>query len=207
MTEQQIPKLAAALVEYQSDFAELPTDDAQWVIQNTKSAIRLFCKAVRDRFSNSFQTWRTIKLGTHRDISALRTDLKKAKRQISDWAKGILGKITLSNVEYELELVLVSVRELGFKKSATLKEIFDRALELGLDLCPAEVGPQLALQYLNQPLGEWIRIAMELVTDSGGGLDLFVVEHDGDGLWLCACYGGPGCFWDPGDRFVFVRRK
>jgi len=49
MTEQQIPKLVAALVEHQSAFAPLPTDDAQWVIQNTKKAIEICIKAIKNR--------------------------------------------------------------------------------------------------------------------------------------------------------------
>jgi len=49
MTEQQIPKLTAALVEHQGRFSELSTEDAQWVIQETKGAIALFVAAVKNR--------------------------------------------------------------------------------------------------------------------------------------------------------------
>lgn len=48
-TEQQTSKLVASLVEHQSEFRELPNDDAQWVIQNTKAAVALFIKAIKDR--------------------------------------------------------------------------------------------------------------------------------------------------------------
>lgn len=48
-TEQQIPVLVARLVEYQLAFSELPTDDAQWVIQNTREAIAIFNKAIKNR--------------------------------------------------------------------------------------------------------------------------------------------------------------
>lgn len=48
-TEQQIPKLAGLLVEHQSGFAALSTEDAQWVIAETKEAIALFCEAVKNR--------------------------------------------------------------------------------------------------------------------------------------------------------------
>lgn len=50
-TEQQIPVLAARLVEHQSAFSVLSTDDAQWVIQNTKEAITVFGKAIANRTS------------------------------------------------------------------------------------------------------------------------------------------------------------
>jgi len=49
MTEQQIPKLAASLVEHQASFTPLSVEDAQWVIQNTVEAIGLFLRAVYSR--------------------------------------------------------------------------------------------------------------------------------------------------------------
>ncbi len=49
MTEQQIPKLAGALVEHQNAFSILSVEDGQWVIQNTVAAIGLFAEAVRNR--------------------------------------------------------------------------------------------------------------------------------------------------------------
>ena len=159
------------------------------------------------RRSVCWQTWKTVKLGTHRDVNALRTDLKKAGRRIGDWASDILGRITLGDTEHDIELILVSVRELGFKNGATRKDIFDREVEKGLDLCPTEVGPQLALQYLDQPLGEWIIVAMEPIAASVGGLSLFRVGCGGDGLWLYTRFGDSAFFWHPGFRFVFVRRK
>lgn len=48
-TEKQIPKLAGVLVEHQSGFAALSTEDTQWVIAETKKAIALFVDAVKNR--------------------------------------------------------------------------------------------------------------------------------------------------------------
>jgi hypothetical protein len=49
MSEQQLNKLVASLVEHQRAFDSMPSDDRQWVIQNTKDAIALFTQAVRHR--------------------------------------------------------------------------------------------------------------------------------------------------------------
>ena len=104
-------------------------------------------------------------------------------------------------------MVVVSVAELGFKDGATREQIYARAKELGLDLCPAEVGPQLRLQYKDQPNGEWLVIAMEPITGSVGNLNLFRVRRDDSDLWLDGDYDYPDYVWDAGDRFVFSRRK
>ena len=76
------------------------------------------------------------------------------------------------------------------------------ALELGLELCPAEVGP---VAYKDQPLSGWLIIAMNVITVSVGGLSVFRVEHDDRGLWLSAGYGHPESFCGSDKHFVFVR--
>lgn len=53
MTEQQTPKLAAALVEHQGAFTSMSTDDAQWVIMHTVDAISVFVEAVKNRVKNT----------------------------------------------------------------------------------------------------------------------------------------------------------
>lgn len=54
-TEQQIPKLAGLLVEHQSGFNALSTEDSQWVIAETKSAIAIFCQAVKNRAKEALE--------------------------------------------------------------------------------------------------------------------------------------------------------
>ena len=124
-------------------------------------------------------------------------------------ANDILGKpaFTVATEETELDLVVVSVAELGFKNGATREQIYSRAEERGLDHCPAEVGPQLRLQYADQPKGEWLVVGMEPITDSGGDLELFGVERGDSGLWLSSCFDDPGGVWSSDDRFAFSLRK
>lgn len=157
----------------------------------------------------SFPTWKTIKLGTLKNVGAIRKALKEQGYSVGDLASDILGKpaFTVSPTETQLDLVVVSGRDLGFKNSVTCKEIYDRALEQGLALCPNEVGPQLRLQYAEQPQGEWLLVAMEPITDSDGGLRVFDVECHSGGRWLYGSLGEPGSVWDADRRWVFVRRK
>ena len=160
--------------------------------------------------AKDWKTWRTIKLGTGLNPYSFRTALKEADCGIMDSGNDILGKLafTVSKTEAEVELVNVSVAELGFKDYATRVDIYKRANELGLDLCPAEVGPQLRLQYKDQPKGERCIIGMEPITGSGGNLRIFVVEHSFDGKHLLfGNIGIPDIFWNGLSRWVFLRRK
>jgi len=62
------------------------------------------------------------------------------------------------------DLVEVSVRDLGFNGTTRYDKIVERAKELGLEVCPAEVGPQLRLQYTDQPFGEYLIVAMNAIS-------------------------------------------
>src|SRR4030042_3239242 len=119
-----------------------------------------------------FKVFKTITLGTGlKTPGDFRKSFKDNGCRIGDWANDILGRpaFTVATEETELDLVVVSVAELGFKKGATREQIHARAKELGLDLCPAEVGPQLRLQSKDQSNGEWLVVAMEPIHDSAGG--------------------------------------
>lgn len=159
-----------------------------------------------------FKTLMTIKLGTGlKTADDFRKALVAGGYLISDWANDVIGigkpAFTAATEETEVELVVVSVTELGFKDGVKRADIYKRAQELGLDLCPAEVGVQLRLQYKDQPKDKWLHIAMEPIPDSGGRLTVFDVGHSGIGLWLHCSYGRPGSFWNGLDRWVFVRHK
>lgn len=55
MSEQQVAKLAGALVEHQKHFGAMSKDDRQWAIQNTETAIGLFADAVKNRVNRKDQ--------------------------------------------------------------------------------------------------------------------------------------------------------
>ena len=58
-------------------------------------------------------------------------------------------------------------------------------------MCPAEVGPQLRLQYLDQPLGEFLAIAMAPISNYAREPILFLVGNGGAGLLLASRTGAP----------------
>ena len=152
-----------------------------------------------------FNVWKTINLGTGKNADDFRKVLKDRGFNIGNWADDILGKpaFTAATEATEIDLVKVTVAELGFKKGARRDQIYERAKELGLELCPSEVGPQLRLQYQDQPNNEWLLIGMKPIADSGGDLRVFCVRRDVSGLWLSGDWGPPGSVWPPGSQWVF----
>jgi len=156
-----------------------------------------------------FKIWKTIKLGTGlKTAEDFRCFLRVGGFRLSDWASDILGKpaFKVADEETEIDLVMVTVGELGFKKGARRDQIYERAKELGLELCPAEVGPQLRLQYQDQPDGEWIIVAMEPIIASGGDPDVFSVGCR-DSVWLHGGWGYPDRFWLAAFQWVFGRPR
>ena len=114
---------------------------------------------------------------------------------------------TVSPSRRQVDLTIYSVAELGFESGADLNEIYKKAIERGLELCPAEVGPQLRLRYINQPVGEWLRIAMKAIDDSDRRLRIFTLMRDGEKRKLIASRGEGGCSFRSQDRFVFVKPR
>ncbi|MFA5355628.1 MAG: hypothetical protein WC302_02800 [Candidatus Paceibacterota bacterium] len=153
-----------------------------------------------------FEIWKTVKLGTgFKTADDFRKSLKDNGFKISDWANYILGKLafTAATEATEVDLVRVTVAELGFEKGARRDQIYDRAKEFGLELCPPEVGPQLRLQYKDQPNNEWILVGMEPITDSDGDLSVFDVRRDDSSLWLSSYLSNPDDVCYPDNLWIF----
>lgn len=167
-------------------------------------------KSSKKKMGPNFPVWKTIRLGMGlKTADDFRHALRAGGYRIGDWANCLFDRsaFNAAGQEMEVNLVRVSSSELGFPKGAARQQIYDRAKELGLDLCPPEVGPQLRLQYKGQPKGEWLTIGMKPITDSDDNLMLFSVVDGGDDLWLSCCCGGPDDFWYWGDDWVFLSRK
>ena len=133
----------------------------------------------------------------------------KAKFIVPSSAESILKSpdFTVSKQKENLTLIHLKVQDLGFPIGAMVKEIFAKAEKLGLELCPAETGPQLRKQYLDQPLDEWFLIGMKPITDSVGNPDVFNLDRNEDGLWLRSYWTDPDGWWCSDFEFVFRFRK
>ena len=160
-----------------------------------------------DAHEATFPTWRKLQIGLISSVESLRQLLVDDGFKISEYAGQILNKAQLIKSITELELVIVTQADLGFPEGTTFENMVLRAKDYDLEKCPAELGPYLRSIYTDQPKGEWLRIAMEPLSVSGGYLRVFRVGHDVDGLWLYMYWFDPRDVWNPVDQWVFVRSR
>lgn len=139
----------------------------------------------------------------------LASEFKQKNIKIASFAQSVFdGKdfTTLENPE-EVNLIRLTVAALGFESGATTDEIYKRAEELGLDLCPAEAVLHLRLKYTDQPMGDVVCIGTKQIASSDGVRPIFKLESRANGLSLGSPWAGPTSYWDPDTVFVFRLRK
>jgi hypothetical protein len=151
--------------------------------------------------------WRTVTIGTFANSFALLNALDAAGCSIGSLAEEVLARpaFTVSTTKSDVELFAVSAAELGFQTdTAQLADIYARALQLGFGLAAAEVGPQLRLQFPDQPMGEFL-IGMEPIKTWAGQPFILTVANGGAGLVLVGRDGHAEAEIPVAARFLFVR--
>jgi len=150
----------------------------------------------------------TVEIGG-KSVDQLEKEMEQAGIHVYDYAKDMLHSkdFTTLPTPVNIDTVRLQVSDLGFSSSATTDQIYAKAKELGLELCPAEVGPHKRLKDINQPMGDWEYIAMKQIADRNGYPDVFFLLRAGDGLWLHYYWALPDDTWFPYYQFVFSLRK
>jgi hypothetical protein len=157
--------------------------------------------------SAHFQIWRTITLGTYKGVDAYRDALDSARIKLGLSADEILGRpaFPYAKKKTDVKLAVLSAAELGVESDeSSLSDVYERARQVGLELCPAEVGPLLRLEYRNQPLGEALDIAMEPVATYSGDPTILTLVNWGTGLILIGRDGRSESTVNRISRFVFA---
>ncbi len=153
-----------------------------------------------------FQIWR-ITLGTYKGVDAYRDALDSARIKLGLSADEILGRpaFPYAKMKKDVKLAVLSAAELGVESDeSSLSDVYERARRAGLELCPAEVGLQLRLEYRNQPLGEALDIAMEPVATYSGDPTILTLANWGTGLILIGRDGRSESTVNRISRFVFA---
>lgn len=102
-----------------------------------------------------------------------------------------------------IRTVRLKVRDLGFTTNPTTDQIYARVQELGLELCPDEVGPYQRLKDVDQPMDTWYSIAMKQFAGRDGSPHVFNLAHDVDGLYLRSYWADPTRKWNLDSGFMF----
>ena len=175
--------------------------------QNRSVAIYPNCHAVA----------RTVRLGGM-SKSELLAALQSNGIQLNEYGRSLFAnsKFTTSPAISRIATVEISVADLGYGEGATMAQIHERAAELGLSLCPLELGPHLRLQFLNQPEGHLghapskhrappgsITVASHQLTEADDTPKGFYLRRLDGVLWLRGYCSGPEHISSAEDRLVF----
>lgn len=139
----------------------------------------------------------------------LKQELKNRGVNISNVAEYMIDSpdFTTRENREQITTVRLSVGDLGFTGSATTEQVYQRAQEFGLDICPAEVGPYQRLKDINQPMGDWYWVAMKQIASQDGSPCVFNLHRHVRGLWLGGGWAEPSGEWGPSSKFLFRLRK
>lgn len=170
-------------------------------------------------YPNRLVTTRTVEIGGLTKAQLIQK-LKQSDIRMNEYAERLLtdDRFTTSDTRYSLQTVEVTVGDLGFRDGATTDQIYQRAAEFGLALCPLELGPYIRLQYADQPEGDSgdgvqrnqapsgsITIASRRLTDDDDFPKGFYLRRMNDALWLRGYRADHLHVWNPYDHFIFVK--
>jgi hypothetical protein len=198
--------LVVAFCQFNNAWAQVPSSREDGSRQREAERTT----SLNARIVSDLPIWKRVTLGTLNSAHAVRDALEAAHVHIGDAANEVLGRpaFTFSQTKIESDLVVVAVTDLGFGEAgASLGDVYTRAKQLGLALCPAEVAPYLRLQYLQQPVGEILQIAMNPVTTYGGAPVDLAVADGGEGLLLVGGEARSDRVVSGTVHFVFVRPR
>jgi hypothetical protein len=153
-------------------------------------------------------SWKTVSLGTFATADGLLATLEIAHITVGDLANEALHRpsFAMARSKFDLEVVILSAAQLGVGEKGGLRsDILARSQRLGLDLCPPEAAVQLRLQYLDQPLGEFLDVAMGPIATYSGQLVSFSLGNGGAGLILIGYTMTADEIVPQSRKFVFAR--
>ncbi|MGM0629290.1 MAG: hypothetical protein ACQESA_02590 [Patescibacteria group bacterium] len=193
------PALGEAAKDGRIDLAQLACDQDEII----RSLRRGFLEE-----TSGFSTWTRIYLGMHLNCNTLIKELDEKGVHVLLPARRVASMITVSS-KREIDLVKVSMRQLGFSELVKLTEVADSARTLGFELVPEDAALYAALQVGERvECGEIVIFPMAAVSDSGSyDFVVFVLgrsPYDG-GLDLNAYFGYSDVQLSPGLQVVFSR--
>lgn len=163
---------------------------------------------------------RTVKVGGFTKAQLIQ-QLQQESIQLNELGERLFAdeRFTTSDTTYSLHTVELTVEDLDFSDGATLPQIYKKARELGLELCPLELGPHLRLVFLDQPEGNngnllqqnqapsgSITIASEIISEDDHYPKGFYLRKIDGVLWLRGYIADDLHIWNPQDHFIFCEK-
>jgi hypothetical protein len=151
----------------------------------------------------------TIQIGGKSE-EQLRKEIKSAGMWMGysrRFGESVNDDLPTSKTKEEVHLARLTVADLGFKKGGRIEGIYKRAQELGLELCPAEVGPYYRLHCKGQSMGEFIYIGIEQIAGFDRESNMFRMVKGGYGVGLEYQHEEDSHSHHPDDQFLFSVRK
>ena len=159
--------------------------------------------------TSRFRIWKTIGIGTK---FILKQDLEELGVHVH---ASILDHIYYECIPQELDLVLATGLDFGLGRDCYVStgEFLALAEANGLERCPAEVGPQLRMQYLSQN-DEWdhlIAMTPRSIPEDRSCCAMFIVGYytccGEKQLFLNQHWIEQGDVWRAATQMVFVRPR
>jgi hypothetical protein len=158
---------------------------------------------------------RVVRIGGMSKIE-LMAELQNRGIQCNDAARALFAhdNFTTSNAVTHVQIVELSISQLGFSRGAKMGQIHNRMCELGLSVCPLELAPHLRLQLLDQPEdsrpsqhrappGSITVASQPPAMDDDSVPKGFYLRRIGNVLWLRGYRCDAAHLWSAEDRFVF----
>lgn len=132
---------------------------------------------------------------------------------IEDRAANLIvsARFPIARKNETVRLIRLTVADLGFSADADIANVYKKAKELGLELCPSEVPPRYRTAYTNQPRNERMYFAMKEIDDFDSQSSyIFSLDHFTSGSALnCLSVqrqnhrGMVNHYFRPKDTFIF----
>jgi hypothetical protein len=119
-----------------------------------------------DLIRSSF-TWRTFRLGGYSNSESLLRDMRATGCVSSGMTSQLMQDpaFPLDSTERDVTFARITPKHFGYKDRVSRWRFVQDVAEAGFALCPAEAGPQIRRQYLDQMSGEVLEIVSESLGD------------------------------------------
>lgn len=148
----------------------------------------------------------TIEIGG-KSVQQMERELEVADIRVGVFPEDLLHSSDFTTLENpkRLNLVYLTVENLGLSGNPTIDQIYSQAEDFGLELCPAEAGLFLLVDT-NQPLGDRIIAMKPIVGDVGGTPGIFCLRYYVGSTILDVRWASPQHRFDIKDEFAFSLR-